>query len=316
MTVKEIVKKFKSNPVYIKNGKEWLAKRWECSSNDIMEARLLLKQEQFKEQANRIEQTTEDIVVKRLFFDIETSPNIGFFWKSGYGINIGPENIINERAIICVCWKWENEDKVQFLTWDKNQNDKKLLEEFIKIIESSDEAIAHNGDNFDIKWLRTRCIYHRIQCPSKFRSLDTLRKSRSSFNFNSNKLDYIGQFLGVGEKVDHGGFGFWKDIILNNSEDSLSKMVDYCIGDVILLEDVYNVLHPYIHKNTSFAVLNGSPKWRCIECVSSNIKLRKSTATAMGVIKRHMICKDCGCQYDISNKTYQNYLGRNYGNPQ
>jgi len=71
---------------------------------------------------------------KRLFFDIETSFNIGIFWRAGYNQSIRPDDIIHERAIICVCWKWEGEDKVYSLTWDKNQSDKNLLEEFIKVL--------------------------------------------------------------------------------------------------------------------------------------------------------------------------------------
>lgn len=317
MKLEEVIKKFKTNPGYITNGAGKLSKLWNCSIRDIKDARLILKQEKFKKQANEIEQTSEDIEVKRLFFDIETSPNIGFFWKSGYGLNIGPENIINERAIICACYKWENEDKVHYLVWDENQDDRNIIEKLTKVIEESDEVVAHNGDQFDLKWLRTRALFHRIPFPYRIRTLDTLKKSRNAFNFNSNKLDYIGKFLGVGEKVDNGGFGLWKDIILNKSEEALSKMVEYCMGDVILLQDIYSELHRYIHKNTSFAVLNGKPKWRCVECVSDKIKLRKSSATVMGIIKRHMVCKDCGCQYDISNKTYQDFLGRNlkkYGN--
>ena len=31
--------------------------------------------------------------VKRLIWDIETSPNLGYFWRSGYKIRIDPENI-------------------------------------------------------------------------------------------------------------------------------------------------------------------------------------------------------------------------------
>ena len=50
----------------------------------------------------------------RLFFDIETSPNIGFFWQSGYKLQVPYTNIIKERAIICICYKWENDKKVNF----------------------------------------------------------------------------------------------------------------------------------------------------------------------------------------------------------
>ena len=68
---------------------------------------------------------------KRLFFDIEVSPNIVFSWRSGYRLNIDPDNIIEERKIICVCWKWEGKDEIHSLTWDKKQDDKKLLKDFI-----------------------------------------------------------------------------------------------------------------------------------------------------------------------------------------
>ena len=93
---------------------------------------------------------------KRLFFDIETSFNIGIFWRSGYNQTINPEDIIHERAIICVCYKWEGEDEVHTLTWDRNQSDKKLLKSFIQIMNRATEVVGHNGDRFDIKWLNTR----------------------------------------------------------------------------------------------------------------------------------------------------------------
>ena len=64
---------------------------------------------------------------KRLFFDIETSPNIGFFWQAGYKKNIDYSNIIKERAIICICYKWEGEKEVGYLHWDAKQCDKCYL---------------------------------------------------------------------------------------------------------------------------------------------------------------------------------------------
>ena len=98
---------------------------------------------------------------KRLYFDIETSPNVVFSWNVGYKLNIDHKSILKERAIICICWKWEGESKVHYLTWNKG-DDKKMVQEFAKIINSADEVLGHNGDAYDIKWLRTRCIYHGV----------------------------------------------------------------------------------------------------------------------------------------------------------
>jgi len=82
---------------------------------------------------------------RRLFFDIEVSFNLGMFWSSGYKISLGPENIIKERAIICICYKWEDDKEVGWLTWDAKQCDKKMLQKFVKIANSADELVGHNG---------------------------------------------------------------------------------------------------------------------------------------------------------------------------
>ena len=163
---------------------------------------------------------------KRLFFDIETSPNIVTSWNIGYKINLSHDNIIQERSIICICWKWEGENKVHSLSWNKG-NDKKMLIEFAKVMNSADETIGHNSDNYDEKWIRTRCIFHGISLIPDFQRIDTLKLSRKGFRFNCNKLDYIAQYLGLGKKLDTGGFGLWKDIVLKNSNSAMKKMIDY-----------------------------------------------------------------------------------------
>lgn len=180
---------------------------------------------------------------KKLFFDIETSPNIVFSWRIGHKINITPDNIIDERAIICISYKWEGESKVHSLSWNAG-DDKQMLVEFSKIIDSADEIVTQNGDKFDIKWLRARCIYHGIPISSKFNSIDTLKMAKAGFNFNSNKLDYMGSFLGVGEKLKT-GYDLWKRIVLNDDPDAMKEMIKYCEEDVRLLERVYNKLQPY-----------------------------------------------------------------------
>jgi len=245
--------------------------------------------------------------VKRLFFDIETSPNIVYSWRIGYNLNITPENIIDERKIICISYKWESEEEIHTLTWDKNQCDKKMLKEFISVANQADELIAHNGDRFDIKWIRTRCIYHRIPMFPNYKTLDTLKKAKSGFNFNSNKLDYIAQYLGVGAKVKHSGFDMWKGVMMND-KSALSEMVHYCEGDIIVLEDVFLTMQSYIKQNTHAGVLNNNLKYSCPCCSSEQITLLKNNITAMGTIKRLIECNECNYNYEISNASYILYL--------
>jgi len=248
------------------------------------------------------------ITRKRLFFDIETSFNIGLFWRAGYKQRIGPEQIIHERKVICISYKWEGEDKVHNLRWDENQDDKKMLKAFIKIMNKADEIIAHNGDKFDIKWLRTRCFYHRISMFPSYKSLDTLKAARKYFNFNSNKLDYIAKFAKVGEKMETGGLQLWIDVILHKDPEALQKMVDYCDQDVIVLESVFNELNNYIENKTNYAIRAGAEKFCCPECASCNSKVSTTNVTTKGVVSKVMKCKDCGKYYKLSIRNYMNLL--------
>ena len=185
-------------------------------------------------------------VPKRLFFDIETSPNVVFSWSIGNKINLTPENILNERAIICICYKWENEDKVHSITWN-NGDDSQLMHTFAKVLNSAEEVIGHNSDNYDIKWVQARAIYHNIPLSQEYKKIDTLKLARKGFRFNSNKLNYIGQYLGVGEKIST-SYDLWKKIVLSNDKKALQEMVAYCAQDVKLLQEVYNKLSVYTKK--------------------------------------------------------------------
>jgi uncharacterized protein YprB with RNaseH-like and TPR domain len=240
---------------------------------------------------------------KRLFFDIETSPNLVFSWNVGYDIRIDHGNIIKERAIICICYKYEGDSKVHSLTWD-NGDDKEMLKKFASIIDQADEVIGHNSDKFDIKWVRTRCIYHDIQMNHMIKSIDTLKESRGKFKFNSNKLDYIGQYLGVGKKIDTGGFDLWKAIVLDNDSKAMKKMVEYCKQDVVLLEKVFNKLNPYIPHKTNAAVMLERPIVNCPECLSERTVVNKRVVSATGMKKVAMKCAECGKYFTVSETKY------------
>jgi predicted PolB exonuclease-like 3'-5' exonuclease len=244
---------------------------------------------------------------KRLFYDIETSFNVGVFWRSGYNLTIQPGDIIHERAIICICYKWEGDDEVHSLTWSKRQSDKDMIKAFVKLIAQADEIVAHNGDRFDLKWIRTRALMHGIDVMPSPKTIDTLKWAKKQFNFNSNKLNYIAQFLNIGCKMDTGGMDLWKDIVFKKDKGALDKMVQYCKQDVILLEQVFNKLNPYMMANHNYAVLYGGDKYECPECGTANFIYNKKTTTAVGTVHHWLKCRDCGKHHKISHLTYTKY---------
>ena len=177
---------------------------------------------------------------KILIFDIETSPNVGYFWSTGHKINVGPENIAEERQVICIGYKWLGHRTVHSLEWGTKRSttrDKKLLRDFSKIYAKADMVVAHNGDNFDIKWLKTRIMFHDLDPLPPVHQCDTLKEFRKNFRLNSNRLDYVAKFLG-GDGKSPMTFDDWKKVMAGD-EAALTKMVKYCKKDVQLLEDVY-----------------------------------------------------------------------------
>ena len=238
---------------------------------------------------------------KRLFFDIEVSANIGIFWQSGFKLNIGPESIIKERAIICICYKWEDEKEVHSLNWDAKQNDKRMLEAFIKIINQSDEAIGHNGDRFDLAWIRTRCLFHGISMFPRYTTIDTLKIARQKFRFNSNKLNYIADFLGFGQKIKT-EFGLWKRIMFDKCPTAMADMIKYCKKDVVLLEKVYKELAKHIEGRTHYGVIFGQDRGSCQECGSDDLIKQRTKVMASGLKKIQYKCKTCGKYSEKSDK--------------
>ena len=245
--------------------------------------------------------------IKRLFFDIETSPNVGLFWSAGYRQNIGYESIVKERAIICIAYKWAGEKTVHALYWDKNQNDKTMLKEFMKVVNQADELITHNGDKFDLPWIRTRCLFHGIEMFPTYTTLDTLVQARNKFRFNSNRIDYIAKFLGLGAKI-HTNYDMWKKIVLENNQRSLQEMVRYCKGDVSLLEKVYDKLSPHLPTKTHHGVVAGQPKFSCPHDGSTNMRYVRTRITATGIKRYVLQCKDCGKYHTVSEKVYKDFL--------
>lgn len=244
--------------------------------------------------------------IRRLFYDIETSPNVVLSWRIGYKINLDHSNVLKERSIICIGYKWEGDDKVAVIRWDEHQDDKAMLSAFIKIFEQADEVIGHNIDRFDLPWVRTRCLFHNLPPLPTPKSVDTLKICRSKFYFNSNRLDYVAKYLGIGGKLKT-EFGLWKDIVLNKDAGALKRMTEYCGHDVILLEKVWKRLYDLVPPKTHVGVMIGNDKWTDPRTGSENVSVSKTKVSAAGTVTYQMRNRETGSYYSISATAYEAY---------
>jgi hypothetical protein len=238
-----------------------------------------------------------------MFGDIETSQTLVWVWGLNDKANqyISHLNIEREPAIICISWKWEHQKRVHSLTWDKHQNDKKMLQTFVPELESADEIIIHH-DAFDIKWIRGQCLLHGIPMSPKVPSVCTLKQARSKFRLPSNRLDYLMKKAGIGEGKLSVGLPLWHAIQKDNCPKAMRRMVRYNRLDVLGLEAVYNWMAPYIEPKTSIARFARD----CPECASARTQLKGIRRTLTGVQQR-IRCQDCGKSWQIAkSKADQN----------
>jgi uncharacterized protein YprB with RNaseH-like and TPR domain len=244
--------------------------------------------------------------LRRLFFDIETSPNVGFFWRPGHRISLSHENIIHERQIITVAWKWQGQKTVHHLAWDKDQNDKTLVTRFLKQMERADEIVAHFGDGFDIPWMRARALINGFRTLPVYKTVDTCAWAARLFQFNCNKLDYLAQIAGFGRKLPT-DYRLWVDVVLGKNSSALARMIRYNRHDVVLLEKVYHWLSGIGPVKTHAGVLNGHEKWSCPRCASDQVQKVRRYITAKGTEQQQMKCVPCGGYFNISATTREQY---------
>ncbi len=239
-------------------------------------------------------------------WDIETSPNLGFFWRTGYNIDIGHNAIVEERKIITIAYKWLGERKVHVLTWDKNRDDRTMIEKFLKVAEQADELIAHYGDGFDLPWVRGRCFILGLPPIPKYKTIDTKAWASKYFYFNSNKLDYLSQVMGRKGKIKT-DYEMWRKITLHNDQHELAKMARYNAGDVRELEKVYVRMTGFCTPKSHAGVVGGLDKWTCPRCGSDDVSLSKRRTTAAGTEQFQMRCNKDGGFYTINKAAYEKY---------
>lgn len=230
-----------------------------------------------------------------LLFDIETTPNIGYIWGK-YEQDV--IEYVKEWHILSFAYKWLGEKTVHsvslpdFPDYKKNKGDDELLvRELWYLFDEADVIVAHNGDQFDIKKAHARFSAHKLGPTSPFKSVDTKKVAKRYFKYNSNKLDDLGNYLGLGRKIQTGGFELWKGCMAGDMK-SWATMVKYNKQDVVLLEKVYLELRPWMTNHPSIALIE-EIKDGCPNCGGNHLT-RRGFSITRATKKQRLQCQGCG----------------------
>lgn len=233
--------------------------------------------------------------MKIILYDIETSLELVSVFQLKYNDFIDPDSIVQERHVVSVCYKWLGEKTVHAISllddpkrFNKDPHDDfYVVKEFHKVLAEADCIVAHNGNQFDIKYLKTRMLYHDLEPLPPITSIDTYVVAKQQFLFNSNRLDYLGKFLGLGGKKSTPK-GLWMQV-LKGDKKAIKIMVEYNKEDVILLEKVFNKLKPYIPNHLNRELFGGTG---CPRCGSTKVQSR-GVHRAISRVYQRFQCQSC-----------------------
>lgn len=223
-----------------------------------------------------------------LVYDIETSPNLAYVWGK-YEQNV--IEYVKEWEILSVSWKWLGDKNPHVKTQSNYRSigDLGLCKTILELFNKADIVVAHNGDKFDQKKVRARLVYWDLEPPAPFVSIDTCKVAKKYFKFNSNKLDDLGEHLGLGRKTRHSGFSMWVGCMAGNKK-SWAEMAKYNKQDVVLLEKVYLRMKPWMDNHPSVALLEGHTG--CPNCGGTSC-IKKGLRATHRTLKQQWVCKDC-----------------------
>lgn len=228
--------------------------------------------------------------MKILFFDLETTPNLVWTWGL-FNQNIAISQIVKPTEVMCFGARWLGEKKVTFKSVH-HDGKKAMLKELHKLMDEADYICGWNSKGFDHKHINREFVENGMTPPSPTKDLDLLLTARKNFRFTSNKLDYVSQALGVGEKVKHSGFTLWTECMAGNKK-AWAEMKKYQIQDVNLLIDLYEKLKPWMdNQHPNVGLFNGKPDF-CIVCGSGNLQSRGQAYSSTGAYPRFQ-CTSCG----------------------
>ena len=214
-----------------------------------------------------------------LVLDVERLPGLTTqsWWDRGDLKNryVHHETVIREPRTTIVCAKWYDQpDVMRFAEWDKGGRGL-FLKRVYRLMAEADIIVGHNVDGADVPWLKGDFHMPRIGHPHQpnlpppppFKTVDTLKVLRREFKSGApfKGLDAFCQIVGIPSKTDRYDREAMERAVAGNLEDR-QRLTDYCEGDVIAGQAIYDWERPYIKNHPALFVDGQSKLDTCRAC--------------------------------------------------
>ena len=182
------------------------------------------------------------------------------------------------------------------------EDEKSMLIELAKEIESFHTIITYNGNSFDLPYLNKRFHIYNINFNfSKTHSLDLyaiVRKNKQYLNLENYKLKTLERYIGVYREDIYSGrdcIDFYKNYITTKDLDLKKKILQHNYDDLFYMLDLMKILDILKHKKTISLQITD----KALDLILEDIKLEGDFLIIQGIIESKFYNK-------------MNYYGDNY----
>ena len=159
----------------------------------------------------------------------------------------------NFGIVLCgVVKPWQQEHKIfriDQLKGATRSDDSKLVAALVAELNSYMILIAHNGIKFDRVFLNTRAIKHGIPLLNpRSNMIDPVLLARRYLRMSYNGLDTIAQYLQTEHQKTPVMGHLWMKAVIDRDAEALQEIINHCIEDVYVLEEVAQKLVPFVGK--------------------------------------------------------------------
>ena len=202
-----------------------------------------------------------------------------------------PDMVVKQSAIMCFAATWINEpsEPMFFSTYHNGHGG--MLSAMWELMNEADGLVYFNGDRFDGPKMKKELLVAGYDPPSPYKGIDLYTVIKRQFDFPYKRLDQVAKALGLQGKIGSHKDN-WKQC-LENDPEAWERMKIYNIQDVVLNEQVFNVIKPWIGGSVipSVALENGQ-NMTC-RCGSMNLTKEGFRQTLKGLFQRYR-CRACG----------------------
>lgn len=175
--------------------------------------------------------------------DIPMSQTIGYF-------DIESSNLkANFGIMFCYCIKDSESNKIyeRLITKKEIETclDKKVVQQCIKDLKRFDKIVTYYGTRFDLPFVRTRALYHKIPFPfyKELLHTDVYYMVRNKFCLHRNRLEVAYNALIGDSKKTHFNEAWLK--AMTGNKKALKYILSHCRIDVRELEELHKTVENF-----------------------------------------------------------------------